>query len=89
MNYDELSSFIIENTRCEYCFADYDEWCVTKSGARTHYLHQVRQWPIREAASRGYMEGVDDGRRWEREEWQRKLSGRVETLYAGQGEPVV
>lgn len=86
MTYDELNDFIVDNTCCTYCNADYQKWCVTSSGAKTYYLHAVRAWPIRQAHGAGYTDGVEDGRRWERDVWQRKQVSKTETVFAGKGD---
>lgn len=45
---------------CPYCRADADQWCTTKGGHRSSYLHTSRQHGVWQAHVRGYAEGVVD-----------------------------
>lgn len=38
---------------CEYCGADPNDWCETKSGGRYNYLHSDREWAVRTGWSLG------------------------------------
>ena len=49
---------------CLYCRAQPDEWCLTKSGARSTYLHSWRQSPVREAWLEGYHDGYQEHGRY-------------------------
>jgi hypothetical protein len=44
---------------CSYCSAHANQWCVTKSGKRSTYLHTDRVWLIQKVWSAGHVEGQD------------------------------
>lgn len=48
---------------CAYCDSPPGEWCGTKSGYWSTWLHAVRERPIRDA----YHRGITRGREWERD----------------------
>jgi hypothetical protein len=41
---------------CPFCGAQPDEWCTTKSGEWSSWLHSRRSTPIRDAWGLGYQE---------------------------------
>lgn len=47
---------------CEYCGAQYGDWCTTRGGNAAYWLHGARTHPVYEAFGRGYDEGWGAGR---------------------------
>lgn len=83
---DEIQEIVLRLT-CPRCGRGDGDWCVTKSGKRASYLHDVRSGPVYKIYRDGWLNGRKSGENYFRNRTQQvhvdTLAGVVDRLFYG------